>query len=73
MKRKQGAPKKSPDAAKLELLQLRVNAAEKTAFQDAATLDGKKLSEWIRDRLRRLSRQELEEVGKPVAFLPVQK
>ena len=38
-------------------------------FQDAADLDGKKLSEWIRDRLRRLSREELEDAGRTVAFL----
>src|SRR5438045_5168869 len=42
-----------------EIVQIRVNSAEKQAFQAAADLDGKKLSEWIRDRLRRLSREEL--------------
>jgi uncharacterized protein (DUF1778 family) len=66
---KRGAPRKSADKAKAQLIQLRVNAAEKNAFVDAADLDGKKLSEWIRDRLRRLSRQELEQSGRPVAFL----
>jgi uncharacterized protein (DUF1778 family) len=69
MKKKQGAPRKSADKAKAELIQLRVNTAEKQAFVAAADLDGKKLSEWIRDRLRRLSRQELEEAGRTVAFL----
>jgi uncharacterized protein (DUF1778 family) len=64
-----GAPRKSPDKAKAELIQLRVNSAEKRAFTDAADLDGKKLSEWIRDRLRRLAREELEREGRPVAFL----
>lgn len=69
--KKRGAPKKSPEKAKGELLQIRVNSAEKRAFADAADLDGKKLSEWIRDRLRRLSRQELEAAGRPVAFVVV--
>jgi hypothetical protein len=69
MKKKPGPPKKPADKAKTELLQIRVNSAEKRAFFDAADLDGKKLSEWIRDRLRRDSRQELEQMGKPVAFI----
>jgi uncharacterized protein (DUF1778 family) len=68
-RKNRGAPKKSPDKAKGSLIQLRVNAEEKQAFMDAAELDGKKLSEWIRDRLRRLSRQELEERGRKVPFL----
>jgi uncharacterized protein (DUF1778 family) len=71
-KRGPGAPKKSPDKAKNDLLQLRINPAEKQAFADAAELDGKTLSGWIRDRLRRDSRQELELQGRPVAFLAVQ-
>ena len=68
-KNKGGAPRKDRAKAKSEMLQLRVGPAEKQAFADAADLDGKKLSEWIRDRLRRLARQELEEQGLPVAFL----
>jgi hypothetical protein len=70
--RKTGAPHKPADKAKAELIQLRVNVAEKKAFADAATLDGKKLSEWMRDRLRRLARVELEAQGLPVAFLASQ-
>jgi hypothetical protein len=68
-----GAPRKSADKAKAELLQIRINRHEKKAFTDAADLDGKKLSEWVRDRLRRMSRQELETAGLPVAFLPGRK
>jgi hypothetical protein len=70
-KTKRGAPPKSADKAKVGLIQIRVNAAEKQAFSDAAVLDGKKLSEWIRDRLRRLSREELQLAGRPVAFLGI--
>jgi hypothetical protein len=69
-KARRGAPKKSPDKAKGALIQIRVNDAEKQAFTDAADLDGKKLSEWVRDRLRRLAREELEGHGRTVAFLP---
>lgn len=70
MAKSRGAPRKPAAKAKAELLQIRVNAAEKQAFTDAAELDGKKLSEWVRDRLRRLSREELEGHGRNVAFLP---
>jgi uncharacterized protein (DUF1778 family) len=68
-KARRGAPKKSPEQAKGALIQLRVSDAEKEAFMDAASLDGKKLSEWIRDRLRRLAREELGAQGRAVAFL----
>jgi hypothetical protein len=68
-RKKPGAPKKPPGKAKSELLQIRVSLAELRAFSDAAELDGKKRSEWIRDRLRRLSRQELEQAGRVVPFL----
>jgi uncharacterized protein (DUF1778 family) len=69
MAKKRGAPVKLPEKAKAELIQLRVSSAEKNAFNAAADMDGKKLSEWIRDRLRRLAREELEDAGQEVAFL----
>ena len=69
-KAQRGAPKKSPDKAKASLIQFRVNTVEKQAFTDAADLDGKKLSEWMRDRLRKAAREELEAHGRAVAFLP---
>jgi uncharacterized protein (DUF1778 family) len=65
-KKKPGRPK---GRTKDGLLQTRVSAAEKQAFADAADLDGKKVSEWVRDRLRRVARQELQDAGKPVPFL----
>ena len=71
-KRGPGAPKKAPEKAKNDLVQIRINPAEKQAFTDAAELDGKTLSGWIRDRLRRDSRQELELQGRTVAFLATQ-
>lgn len=69
MVKKRGAPRKPASKSKGELLQIRVNSAEKETFQNAAELDGKKLSEWIRDRLRRISRQELEAIKQPIPFL----
>lgn len=70
MKKKMGAPRKPAAKSKEALLQIRLNSAEKQAFALAAELDGKKISEWVRDRLRRDSRQELEAQGQKVPFLP---
>ncbi len=69
-KKRGGAPRKPPERAKAALLQIRLNAAEKHAFARAAELDGKKISEWVRDRLRRLARQELQALGLPDPFSP---
>lgn len=69
MKKKLGAPRKTAARSKREIINLRVNGPEKQAFELAADLDGKKLSEWIRDRLRRLSREELQAHGRDVLFL----
>jgi uncharacterized protein (DUF1778 family) len=66
---KRGRPQGSSGKAKGEVMQIRMDAAEKQTFTDAASLDGKDLSEWVRDRLRRLARQELEQAKMPVAFL----
>jgi hypothetical protein len=68
-KSKRGRPRGATGIAKGDLMQIRLDSAEKQAFADAAAMDGKDLSEWVRDRLRRLARQELERAGKPVAFL----
>jgi hypothetical protein len=69
MKKKTGRPRKSPSKSLNRTLQFRLTDAEKQAFSEAAELSGQEVSVWIRDRLRRLSRQELETVGRPVAFL----
>jgi hypothetical protein len=67
-KKSRGAPKKSPEKARSVLMQFRVTPLEQQAIQAAADLDGKKLSEWIRDRLRGASRAELAKAGQPVPF-----
>jgi len=48
---------------KADLLQVRLNATEKQAFEDAASLAGLGLSAWVRERLRKVAAKELEESG----------
>jgi len=67
--RKPGRPKKSAGAAMGEYVEFRLDANEKKAFQDAADLAGMALSVWVRERLRKASRKELEDAERPVAFL----
>jgi uncharacterized protein (DUF1778 family) len=66
---KAGRPKKKPDAVKTEWIEMRVEKSEKDAFRVAAEAAGLPLSGWIRQRLRRVARKELEDLNMPVAFL----
>lgn len=50
-------------------MQFRTSEAEKHTFQAAADIAGIDLSAWIRERLRRAARRELEEAGRKVPFL----
>jgi uncharacterized protein (DUF1778 family) len=50
-------------------MKLRLQPEEKEAFEQAAELAGVPLSAWVRERLRRAARRELDEDGKPVPFL----
>jgi uncharacterized protein (DUF1778 family) len=52
-----------------ERVELRLEPREKEAFLLAAEGSGLSLSSWIRERLRRAARRELEEAGRKVAFL----
>ncbi len=52
-----------------EYLDVRVTESEKQAFKDAAGLAGVPLSAWVRERLRRIARTELEDADLPVAFV----
>lgn len=54
---------------KTDLMQLRLQADEKEAFQEAADLAGLPLSAWVRERLRWAATRELEDASRPVAFL----
>ena len=62
-------PTKGSQPRKEELLQVRIQATEKEAFEDAANLAGLALSAWVRERLRQVARRELLEAGQSVAFL----
>jgi hypothetical protein len=54
---------------KVDVLEVRLASGEKEAFKDAADLAGIPLSSWVRERLRRVARVELEEAGRKIAFL----
>ena len=55
-------------AGKTETLKMRLTTEEKDAFLAASELSGLTLSAWIRERLRRSARIELEEAGEKVPF-----
>jgi hypothetical protein len=67
--RKMGRPKKKPGTAKADYIEVRCLEAEMEAFRAAAEAAGLPLSGWIRERLRRAARKELEGMNMPVAFL----
>jgi hypothetical protein len=50
-------------------MKVRLQPEEKEAFEQAAGLAGVPLSAWVRERLRRAARRELDEGGQPIAFL----
>jgi uncharacterized protein (DUF1778 family) len=69
MAKKAGRPKKRTDLVKTEYIEMRVEQSEKQTFRDAAEAAGMSMSTWIRDRLRRTARKELQDLNRPVAFL----
>lgn len=69
MAKKKGRPAKALGHHKALFLQVRVGASEKAAFNAAADLAGLELSAWVRERLRRVARAELEEAGLAVPFV----
>lgn len=54
---------------KTERIELRVQGAEKAAFQEAAEIAGIPVSGWMRERLRRAATRELADAGRQVPFL----
>jgi len=54
---------------KTETIDLRVSPKEKEAFRMAAELAGISLSAWMRERLRRAARRDLEEADRQIPFL----
>jgi len=71
MKVKEKTQKRRKRATELKTqnLLVRLQDAEKEAFQDAAKLSGIPLSNWVRERLRRAAVKELEAASQPIAFL----
>ncbi len=55
--------------AKTEWIKIRVGPEEKEAFDQAAALGGISLSAWMRERLRRAARRELQDANLAVPFL----
>jgi uncharacterized protein (DUF1778 family) len=55
--------------AKSEFIKIRLEPEEKQAFQEAAGIAGVSLSAWIRERLRKSARFELEDAGQQIPFL----
>ena len=66
---KTGRPKKKPSESKTAWIEVRCEESEKEAFRQASEAAGLGLSSWIRERLRRAARKELEDMNMPVAFL----
>jgi predicted HicB family RNase H-like nuclease len=58
---------------KQELLQVRVDSAEKEAFALAADIAGIAMSAWVRERLRQNAARELEAAAHPIPFLKTKK
>jgi hypothetical protein len=54
---------------KSQTLQIRLSAAEKDGFEQAAELAGIPISSWVRERLRLSAIRELESAGRRVPFV----
>jgi uncharacterized protein (DUF1778 family) len=58
MSTKRGAPVKSPEERKGNVVQIRLTDDEKAACESAAGLTGKKMSAWARDTLVRAAKRK---------------
>jgi hypothetical protein len=67
-KRRGKSPGGSVDA-KSDSLLLRLSPSEKQGFGEAASLSGLPLTTWMRERLRKIAKRELEEAQRPIPFL----
>ena len=65
-KRRGRPPKEKTKGVRLDI---RLDESEKEAFVIAAELAGLDMSAWIRERLRKVARGELEDAGQDVPFL----
>ena len=67
--KRRGRPPVTGVTTKTETFLIRLELGEKEAFRTAAELAGIDVSAWMRERLRRAARQELEEARLPIPFL----
>lgn len=56
-------------AEKSDIVQIRVTPLEKASFERAAEVSGLSISAWVRERLRKDARLELQSSGIKVPFL----
>jgi predicted HicB family RNase H-like nuclease len=68
--KRRGRPRKGTTEVKSESILLRLDRGEKRGFANAAKIAGISLSAWIRERLRRVAKGELEEAHATIPFLP---
>jgi hypothetical protein len=68
-KSKRGRPPKAEGELHNEQFLIKLEAAEKKAFQDAAELAGERVSAWARLRLRDVAARELKRASRPIPFL----
>jgi uncharacterized protein (DUF1778 family) len=73
MAKQRGRPRVDPNKTRAEYLEVRLDAAEKQAFREAAELAGLAVSAWVRERLRTVAREELEKAGRVAPFLSQEK
>ncbi len=57
------------DRARVSRLGIRLEPEEKDAFEQASRMAGISVAAWVRERLRRAARQELESANRAVPFL----
>jgi hypothetical protein len=67
-KRKHDGRNRGAKAPRDMSLLIRLQAAEKETFKDAAGLAGIPLSAWVRERLRQAAIKDLEAAGRPIAI-----
>jgi predicted HicB family RNase H-like nuclease len=68
-KRGRGRPPKEADQLRSESLLVRLETNEKEIFRDAAEKAGVSLSDWVRERLKRIAVRELGKASRPVSLL----
>jgi len=61
------------DTTRSGRLEIRLEPKEKDGFERAAEIAGLPLSSWVRERLRRAARQELEDAGQAIPFMAKRK